>query len=148
MDKGQSALEYLVTYGWAILAIVIIAGVLWYFGIFNPSKYVGEKQCGGFSAFICQDFKVNSSGWLSIVFNNKVGGQITGTNVTTGTLGGWSCSPTTVGANANTTCTTRVFTSPQTSGDSFDQQTITVTYTDARSGISHTDAGFVKGKYE
>ena len=27
--RGQSALEYLVTYGWAILAIVIVAAVLW-----------------------------------------------------------------------------------------------------------------------
>lgn len=148
MKRGQSALEYLVTYGWAILAIVIIAGVLWYFGIFNPAKFSGEKQCGGYSAFICQDFKVNTSGWLQIVLNNKVGGQITGVNITTGSLGGWSCSPTTVGANANTTCNTRLAALGQTSGDSFDQATITLTYTDARSGIAHTDAGFVKGKYE
>ncbi len=148
MQRGQSALEYLVTYGWAILAIVIIAGVLWYFGIFNPSKFVGEKQCGGFSAFICQDFKVNTSGWLTIVLNNKVGGQVTSANITTGTLGGWSCSPTNPAANANTTCNTRIVGPGQNSGDSYDQQTITITYADSRSGISHTDSGFVKGKYE
>lgn len=38
MKRGQSALEYLVTYGWAILAIVIIAAVLWYFGVFSQPK--------------------------------------------------------------------------------------------------------------
>ncbi len=148
MKRGQSALEYLVTYGWAILAIVIIAGVLWYFGIFNPAKFSGEKQCRGFSAFICQDFRVNTSGHLQIVLNNKVGGQITNANITSGTLGGWFCTPTSVSANANTTCNTRLFGVGATSGDTFDQINIVTTYTDARSGISHTDTGFVRGKYE
>ncbi len=157
MKRGQSALEYLVTYGWAILAIVIIAGILWYFGIFNPGKFAGEKQCGGFSAFICQDFKVNTSGWVQIVLNNKVGGTINAVNITSGSgnsasLGGWGCPTTgataTATANANATCIARVQPIGQTSGDLFDQLTITLSYTDARSGISHTDAGFIRGKYE
>ena len=28
--KGQAAMEFLMTYGWAILAAVIVVGVLWY----------------------------------------------------------------------------------------------------------------------
>lgn len=35
--KGQAALEFLVTYGWAILAAIIAIGVLAYFGVFSPS---------------------------------------------------------------------------------------------------------------
>ncbi len=35
---SQSALEYMMTYGWAILIIVIVAAVLYSFGIFNPSS--------------------------------------------------------------------------------------------------------------
>ncbi len=35
--KSQSALEYLMTYGWAILIIVIVAAVLDAMGIFNPA---------------------------------------------------------------------------------------------------------------
>ena len=85
MKRGQSALEYLVTYGWAILAIVIIAGVLWYFGIFNPSKFAGSKQCGGFGSFICQDFTVNTAGTLTIVLNNNIGTTMNAVNITTGT---------------------------------------------------------------
>ena len=38
--KGQAAMEFLMTYGWAILAAVIVIGVLAYFGVFSPSKYV------------------------------------------------------------------------------------------------------------
>ncbi len=146
MKRGQSALEYLVTYGWAILAIVIIAGVLWYFGIFNPSKFAGDKQCGGFSAFVCQDFKISSAGALTIVLNNKVGGSITSVNMSGG--GVTSCSPTTLAANQNTTCTFTSFVAAGTTGNQIEQTTVSMTYTDARSGISHTDSGFVRAKYE
>ncbi len=38
--KGQAAIEFLMTYGWAILAAVIAIGVLAYFGVFSPGKYV------------------------------------------------------------------------------------------------------------
>jgi hypothetical protein len=34
--KGQTAIEYLMTYGWAILIILIVAGVLAYYGIIRP----------------------------------------------------------------------------------------------------------------
>lgn len=37
--KSQAALEYLVEYGWAILAILFIAAVLWYLGVFDPARY-------------------------------------------------------------------------------------------------------------
>ncbi len=37
--KGQAAMEFLMTYGWAILAAVIAIGVLAYFGVFSPGKY-------------------------------------------------------------------------------------------------------------
>ena len=40
--KGQAALEFLMTYGWAILAAVIVIGVL-YFLIGNPSNLAGDK---------------------------------------------------------------------------------------------------------
>ncbi len=145
MKKGQSGLEYLVTYGWAILAIVIIAGVLWYFGIFNPARFAGEKQCSGFGAFICQDFRVAPDGTLTLVVNNKIGGSMSAVDI----AGAGTCTPTTVASNGNTTCTSAGFLPAGTSGNNFDQTTVSLTYTDARSGIAHTDAGgFVRGKYE
>ena len=38
--KGQAALEFLMTYGWAILAAIIVIGVLAYFGVFSPGKFI------------------------------------------------------------------------------------------------------------
>ena len=40
--KGQAAMEFLMTYGWAILAAIIAIGVLAYFGVFNPSRLAGS----------------------------------------------------------------------------------------------------------
>lgn len=37
--KGQAAMEFLMTYGWAILAAIIAIGVLAYFGVFSPGQY-------------------------------------------------------------------------------------------------------------
>lgn len=38
--KGQAAMEFLMTYGWAILAAVIVIGVLAAFGVFSPSSFI------------------------------------------------------------------------------------------------------------
>ncbi len=53
--RSQSALEYMMTYGWAILIIVIVAVILYSMGIFNPSSSVTFTS-SGFSPF-----KVSSS---------------------------------------------------------------------------------------
>ena len=42
--KGQRAMEFLETYGWAILAAIIAIGVLAYFGVFTSGQYVVEKE--------------------------------------------------------------------------------------------------------
>ncbi len=51
MSEGQSALEYMMTYGWAILIIVIVAAVLYSFGVFSPSSSTSNTVTGfgGFS---------------------------------------------------------------------------------------------------
>lgn len=46
MKKGQGAFEYMMSYGWAVLVIVVLAVVLWNLGVFNPSQ---ATQATGFS---------------------------------------------------------------------------------------------------
>ena len=41
--KGQAAMEFLMTYGQAILAAIIAIGVLAYFGVFSPGRFVGAS---------------------------------------------------------------------------------------------------------
>ncbi len=41
--KSQAALEFLMTYGWAILVVLIVIGALAYFGVLNPTIMLPEK---------------------------------------------------------------------------------------------------------
>ncbi|MFA4946256.1 MAG: hypothetical protein WC607_01805 [Candidatus Micrarchaeia archaeon] len=131
MKKGQSALEYLVTYGWAILAIVIIAAVLWYFGVFNPSKWTESKQCGGLASFSCVDYVVNATNGVTLSLGNKVGRSVivycTGNTPVNTTLG----------------LTTPVSCTVQGTASGSNQLNFDVVYYDAASGLEHTDTGFV-----
>jgi len=42
--KSQEAIEFLMTYGWAILAGVIAIAVLIYFGVFSPNNYDSQHN--------------------------------------------------------------------------------------------------------
>ena len=50
-------MEYLMTYGWAILVIAVVLGVLYSLGIFNPSNFAPKAQPGS-----CQIFRPNGPG--------------------------------------------------------------------------------------
>ena len=41
--KGQAAMEYLMTYGWALVALVVVIAALMATGAFNPSYLIGEE---------------------------------------------------------------------------------------------------------
>src|SRR3989338_1272469 len=55
--KSQAALEFLTTYVWAFFVIAITVGALYYFGIFDFSKYLPQK-CVFPSQFKCLDFSL------------------------------------------------------------------------------------------
>jgi hypothetical protein len=65
--RSQSALEYMMTYGWAILIIVIVAVILYSMGIFNPSSSITTTSVG-FSPFVVSSAVCNSGG-LSFSIN-------------------------------------------------------------------------------
>ncbi len=82
MAKGQSALEYMMTYGWAILIIVIVAVILYSMGIFNPRASVTAAS-SGFSPFAASAAVCTSSspGTLTVAFT--VGGLPNGASSAT-----------------------------------------------------------------
>ena len=41
--KAQAAMEFLMTYGWAIMVVLVVIGALAYFGVLNPSTFVPER---------------------------------------------------------------------------------------------------------
>lgn len=44
--KAQAALEFMMTYGWAVIVVLIAIGALAYFGVLDPSKLLPEKTTG------------------------------------------------------------------------------------------------------
>ena len=41
--RGQATIEYLMTYGWAILALIIVLGVLVFSGLLSPTYLISEE---------------------------------------------------------------------------------------------------------
>jgi hypothetical protein len=56
-NKGQAALEFLMTYGWAILVVLIVIGALAYFGVLNPNILVPPK-CTLETGLSCKDYRI------------------------------------------------------------------------------------------
>ena len=46
MMKSQAAMEYLMTYGWAILVIAVVLAALYSLGIFNPNTFAPKASAG------------------------------------------------------------------------------------------------------
>lgn len=76
--KAQSAIEYLVTYSWAILVISIALGALFLLGLFNPSTFI-TNQCIFPADFSCLSNFFYQNGTITINFAQQT---ISGINVT------------------------------------------------------------------
>lgn len=57
MQKGQSALEFLITYGWAILLVLAILAALYYYGVFDAGRYV-PRSCSLQPSLPCDSFRL------------------------------------------------------------------------------------------
>ena len=93
--KGQAAMEFLMTYGWAILAAVVAIGVLAYFGVFSPGRYVSEMCVLG-APFGCDDesiadSSVGSYGAIQLIIRNGGGDNYNITEISiTNCVSGWN----------------------------------------------------------
>jgi len=155
--KGQGAMEYLMTYGWAILVVMIVGVVLWQLGIFGGGPGA-VNTASGFGKIKPMEPSIKyTSSTLSFSIMNGVGQGITSANIsaatgdcttaassvpqqlsTDGTMGAGE-----VSAESITSCTSK------TSGQSF-STTLTVDYivTVAGSDIIHTETGTIRGVAE
>ena len=79
--KGQAALEFLTTYGWAFLVILVMIGALAYFGVLNPERFVPETCTFG-SAFACEDHVMTTTSSTVKLRNNVEGITITNVEMT------------------------------------------------------------------
>ena len=75
--KAQAALEFLTTYGWAFLVILVMISALAYFGILKPSNILPDKCILG-SEIECQDYVISSgtTGGIKLRLKNNLGDTI------------------------------------------------------------------------
>ena len=79
-NSAQAALEFLMTYGWAILVALVAIVVLSYFGVLSPSKFLPDK-CVLPVGVVCVDFNVETYR-IVLVLQNSIGESITINQVT------------------------------------------------------------------
>ncbi len=84
MKRGQAAMEYLFTYGWAILAVVSAIAVLSWMGVFSASQFVSE-QCTFQPDFPCTNHilamqEEAQTAVLKFRISNGFGSQVRYTN--------------------------------------------------------------------
>lgn len=85
--KSQAALEFLTTYAWAFIVIIIIIAAIAYFGILSPSKILPDR-CNFNVGFDCQAYTITrgatglADGSFTLRLKNGLGKTVDVTGVT------------------------------------------------------------------
>ena len=141
------------TYGWAILIVIIVAAALYALGVFNPATWTGTRATGFANIGSPVDWRYGSDGSFNIMLKNSLGSPINITSVVAKcgasnaavTLGINPAYTSTIGAggtaefyNVTTPC------APLTLGSSYSIQ-VQATYTKSGGAYTQTDTGTVTG---
>ncbi|MEK6947340.1 MAG: hypothetical protein AABX32_07075 [Nanoarchaeota archaeon] len=71
LKGAQAALEFLTTYGWAILVILVMVGTLAYFGVLSPGRVL-PSRCAFGAEFTCIDYQLKGDE-VRVKLKNSVG---------------------------------------------------------------------------
>ena len=138
--KSQAALEFIMTYGWAILVVLVAIGALAYFGVLSPDKFLPNK-CTLQSGIACLDDKVTATG-LTINVQNSIG-----YDVTVDTVKAQQCTALgSQGTLSNGGSATYTLTCVNT-GTKYNGQ-VNITYTNINTNVQHTNQGQITTKIE
>ena len=147
--KSQAALEFLMTYGWAILVVLVAIGALAYFGVLSPDKFLPSK-CTLPAGIACSDFKVtagatSTTGTVDIVLRNGMGFDAASVTVAVGGCTATDSTPSTISNGGQepyqaTGCTA-------TSGSKYSGD-INVSYTNADTLLTHKVQGSITARAE
>ena len=147
--KAQAAMEFLMTYGWAILVVLVAIGALAYFGVLNPSRFL-PSSCTIIPGIGCDDFVVTATD-VQLILRNGMGNDFSAVTVSTAGCtnsaeadgdDAWVDGQILGGADGITltVCTNGVV------GSRF-KQDVTLSYTTS-SGLAHTATGSITTRVE
>lgn len=143
--KAQAAMEFLMTYGWAILVVLVVIGALAYFGVLSPKKLLPDKCLFGPGIGTCSDFQALASGQIKLDLVNGFGETVTVTDATAkGTLCSTVTDATAPGDWASGDKKTLTFACTAASAGDKTNEEVTITYTKgATATLTHTVTGSV-----
>jgi len=93
--KAQAAMEFLMTYGWAILIVVIAVAALAGFGLFDTNRFVQDTcNSGSATGIVCTTNQVavdTNTGTVTMALSNGAHARVNITNVegTSCTVSNW-----------------------------------------------------------
>jgi hypothetical protein len=140
--KAQAALEFIMTYGWAILVVLVAIGALAYFGVLSPDRFLPSK-CTLQPGIACLDHKVTPAD-VTARLTNSLGFDINTITVAAGNCG-TSSTPATLANGASGTYT--ITCGAAITGSKYNEQ-LNVSYTVTESGISHNNVGQITSRIE
>ncbi len=133
--KGQAAMEFLMTYGWAILAAIVVIGILGYY--YFSSDIMKPK-----AAIVTAPFYLNAqnakTGGVTLELKNNGGETMAINNVSITNCGSNSTSL----SVASGSSAVSLINCTLTSGDTFEGD-ITITYRKAGSSVDLTSTGSI-----
>ena len=147
-NRSQAALEFLMTYGWAILVVLVAVGALAYFGVLSPDKFL-PARCTLQAGIACLDHKVDNGGVggvgrVQVVLQNSLGYDISSITLKAGGCGTQTASDLANGAKSPTitiTCATIL------TGSKYNAQ-LNLSYTTTDTGIAHNNVGQITTRIE
>ena len=141
--KSQAAMEFLMTYGWAILVVLAAIAALAYFGVLSPEKFLPEK-CILQPGIACVSHKVETSK-ITLVISNGLGRTITINSIDINGCSGTFTTPLQSGVQSNfelTTSCNNGAPKEKFKGD------ITLSYTEKDTNLTKTAFGNLNTKVE
>ena len=149
LKKSQAALEFIMTYGWAIMAVLVAIGSLAYFGVLSPGNFLPSK-CQLQPGLACIDHKAHDifgfgNGYVAVSVQNSLGYDMNNVKIavtgckdgtTEGTIKNGD--PATVLSGTGCTFTNK----KKFSGD------INITYQNSLTLINHTATGTIRTRVD
>lgn len=139
--KAQAAMEFLMTYGWAILVVLVAVGALAYFGVLSPDNFL-PNRCTLPAGVACIDHEATNFlgagfGEIYVALRNGLGYDMQTVSISVSDCG--SATSTSLIKNGDkyafsaTQCSITV-------GQRYSGQ-INVTYTNSATSLQHTVKG-------
>ncbi|MBU0667338.1 MAG: hypothetical protein ABIC91_00035 [Nanoarchaeota archaeon] len=155
--KAQAAMEFLMTYGWAILVVLAAIGALAYFGVLDTASLLPERCAFPAGVDCVGKALISTSGnYVDFVLQNSHGAAITLLQTGSATddctfadiksCAGISCSPLAQNSSVsnNQKVTIRVNCTSITVGRF--KSDITINYMDSNTGLTLQSQGSIRGK--